>query len=400
MGEFASSRPEGFSDRHATLTGRQQALSGSQQALSGSHPGVGLARLLRLNRRARRDQMFETVTHARPGVFVRRGMIVVKPTRHCLWLALVLVAMFVAAVNYQSNPAWFLVFAVFAATAVSALHARRNLAAVELVAVDTVEGFSGEALALPLTLRNRSATDSLAIEVSAPGHDVEVALIERFEAAQVQPVALMLAPRARGPFTITRIRLATIFPLGLFRAWRDFRIIATGLVYPRPGGLRVMDLPPDPEGVQERGTQLGSDDFRGHRRWQLGDSPRRVDWKAVARGRGMLVKEYQGGGGDLVWFEWDRTAGDDEQRLSQLCRWVIEAQRLGILWGLAIPGLELGPDDGPLHRRACLEALARFGHRNDLEAGSRSALRRLFDRMTGRRGERGQHSDQKPKAGR
>ena len=50
------------------------------------------------------------------------------------------------------------------------------------------------------------------------------------------------------------------------------------------------------------------------------------------------------------------TVDDTEARLSQLCRWVVEADANGLRYGLAIPGVDIPPDSGDGHRERCLEA--------------------------------------------
>ncbi|MFZ3124074.1 MAG: DUF58 domain-containing protein, partial [Acidovorax sp.] len=47
-----------------------------------------------------------------------------------------------------------------------------------------------------------------------------------------------------------------------------------------------------------------------------------------------------------------------EARISRLTAWVLQADRLGIDYGLRLPALELAPDTGAAHRQRCLEALA------------------------------------------
>jgi len=51
---------------------------------------------------------------------------------------------------------------------------------------------------------------------------------------------------------------------------------------------------------------------------------------------------------------------DVETRLSQLCRWVLDAEQAGQRYGLRLPGTTLTPDHGPAHQQACLAALAAF----------------------------------------
>ncbi len=44
--------------------------------------------------------------------------------------------------------------------------------------------------------------------------------------------------------------------------------------------------------------------------------------------------------------------------LSRLTAWVLMAERLGLDYGLRLPGREIAPDQGAAHKARCLEALA------------------------------------------
>jgi hypothetical protein len=49
---------------------------------------------------------------------------------------------------------------------------------------------------------------------------------------------------------------------------------------------------------------------------------------------------------------------DPEAKWSRLCAWVLQAERLGLDYGLRLPQQEIAPGQGPTHQRRCLEALA------------------------------------------
>ncbi len=106
----------------------------------------------------------------------------------------------------------------------------------------------------------------------------------------------------------------------------------------------------------------GNEDFHGLRDYRPGESSRHIAWKAVAREQGLLVKQFEGGNDSVLWLSWDSLNGMAvEERLSQLCRWVLDAHRCGKHYGLAIPGKKLSPAFTLQHQRQCLEALALFG---------------------------------------
>jgi uncharacterized protein (DUF58 family) len=74
------------------------------------------------------------------------------------------------------------------------------------------------------------------------------------------------------------------------------------------------------------------------------------------------VKEYRPAGADLRLFDFAAVPlPDTEARLSQLARWVVDAEAVGERYGLALPGVRVAPERGPEHRHRCLALLARFG---------------------------------------
>jgi uncharacterized protein (DUF58 family) len=123
-----------------------------------------------------------------------------------------------------------------------------------------------------------------------------------------------------------------------------------------------LPFPETPSADAEQGiSHKGADDFYGLQEYQAGNSIKHIHWKAFAKGQGLYSKQYSGGAAASaeVWFNYDTTTGHDtEQRLSQLCRWVIDAERAEIRYGLVLPNLKLLPDCGSNHYQQCLEALA------------------------------------------
>ena len=100
---------------------------------------------------------------------------------------------------------------------------------------------------------------------------------------------------------------------------------------------------------------------------------RHVAWKAAAREHGLLTKQFTGQAQTSLWLEWDLLARmDTEARLSLLCRWVLDAEAAGCLYGLRLPGFALPPQCGEAHQRQCLEALALFASAPSRKTGERA----------------------------
>ena len=80
----------------------------------------------------------------------------------------------------------------------------------------------------------------------------------------------------------------------------------------------------------------------------------------LASGSGELVsRDAQRSQSLELWLDAAATGlADPEARLARLAAWVLQADRLGLEYGLRLPGRHIAPDSGAAHRRACLEALA------------------------------------------
>lgn len=305
----------------------------------------------------------------------------IRPTRHAVVFFFILGAMFLASINYQSNAAWLMVFLVFATGCTSAAHGVRNALPAEIAAGDPPLVQAGDRARLPLTVRSTAARELIALVVEVPpdsmppgvgaAHRLLVPHVAALGSARAE---LALPPFGRGVHRIDTLLVSTQYPLGLFRIVRPIAVRLELHVHPAPLGVPLAQAQPDPDAEDADGvgrTAREYEDFRGLRTWQQGESFRHVDWKAAARGNGpLLVKEYAGGGSGITWLAWAATAGDDEARLSQLAKWVIEAHHEGLCYGLRLPGAEIGPSTGVSHHHECLRALAAF------VPGPRSSARR------------------------
>lgn len=292
-------------------------------------------------------------------VTLARRRLYILPTRAGVAFGLLWVLMLLAGLNYGNSLALFVTFllAGFALVAMNDCH--RNLLGLTLVSVSAPAVFARSTGALGLTLANSAARARPAVQAALderPAAGVDLAPGGR------GLLMLPLAPQCRGIVRIDRLRLTSSHPFGLFRTWTWVHLPLEVLVYPHPAGSlpRPITSGSNP-GASSRGGS-GLDEWLGLRSFRDGDSPRQVDWKAYARGAPLLVKEYSPAGSDLCLFDFAQLPIPDvEARLSQLARWVVDAEAGGERYGLTLPGVELAPNRGPEHRHRCLAALALHG---------------------------------------
>lgn len=280
------------------------------------------------------------------------------PTPAGWWFAAALLAMWIAAVNYQNSLAYAFAFLLGATALVSMLYTHRNAAGITLHATDAEPVFAGEPARFPVTLSHDDPRPRVGLWLHADGHWQALELNARGSAqATVSRVT-----HRRGYVACPELRLATSFPFGLLYTWSaPYPARARGLVYPRPGPRLPLPQAPDRRRFQESGSQSEGDDFTGLRGYQPSDPPRHVHWKAAARGQGLHTKRFGGAAVGTVWLDWEAARGPNiEARLSRLCRWVLDAEAEGARYGLRLPGVRLEPERGPQHRQRCLTALALF----------------------------------------
>jgi uncharacterized protein (DUF58 family) len=290
---------------------------------------------------------------------LRLRRIYILPTRSGLGLAFMIILLLLVAFIDNNNLIYLLAFLLASVFFVAMLHTCKQLAGLVVQAGYVQPVFAGEAAAFGVTVTNPGNQGHPALSANLEGeHDFNL------DAHESRTLMLPVTMRKRGWRMMDAVTLASCYPLGIFRAWTPLRFDCKVLVYPKPSAVSL----PFPAGEgralagQGHVDRAGRDDFNGARPYQSGDSLSHIHWKAYAKGQGLLSKQYAtDAGGTELWLEYDNTPGANiEERLSRLCRWVIDAEQAGLRYGLSIPGHRLTPDHGPAHQAACLEALALF----------------------------------------
>jgi uncharacterized protein (DUF58 family) len=291
-------------------------------------------------------------------VLDRRGLYML-PTRHGLLFAIFLFVLLLAGINYENGLVYALTFWLASMAMVSMLYTHRNVAGLRIAVAGAAPVFAGEPARFTISLQNDTAGPRRHLVVAQKKREFGWVDIAPFGQGLIE---IETPTSRRGYVAVPEFSVSSQQPLGLLFTWsRKIRLGSKLLVYPAPGPRRPIVGAADQERRRESGHRAEGDDFIGVRAFQHGDSPRQVDWKAVARGQGMQTKRFGGGSCSLVWLDWDSLEGlDTEARLSQLTRWILDADGAGWIYGLRLPGTSIAPSGGEAHRHRCLEALALF----------------------------------------
>ncbi|MCB1765918.1 MAG: DUF58 domain-containing protein [Candidatus Competibacteraceae bacterium] len=294
-------------------------------------------------------------------VRLERRRIYILPTRYGYGFAALLFVLFLWSINYSNSMGFAFTFLLVAVAHNSMWQAHDALLGLIVHPPDVEPVFVGQDAVFRFRLENPDLKPRYGVGLQwrdQPAHYVDAP-------ASGAAVATVAIPATRrGWLRPGRIRVLTRFPLGLLQAWSWVEFEAAALIYPQPRGRRALPvaLPSHSGGgLHEQGP--GSEDYAGFRPYTLGDSPRRIAWKAASRSDQLLVKRFTDQARPELWLDW-ALLGDElvETRLAQLCQWTLKAESEGLRYGLRLPGVQIPPGQGDAHHRRCLEALALFGN--------------------------------------
>lgn len=188
-------------------------------------------------------------------------------------------------------------------------------------------------------------------------------------AKQNIPAYLFVPETVRGRVRLPRVTIETTYPLGIFKAWSYVDLDQSTLCYPRPiEAVMQYTSPVDVEGefFENSETKIrGVDNFDELKNYEMGDSISRIDWKAYAKGHGLLVKNFTQQASQEVWLNEQDFVGSLEMRLSNVCYWVLELSKENRRFGLILGNEVIEPDQTDQHVKQCLEALALYRTLND-----------------------------------
>ena len=293
----------------------------------------------------------------RGSVTITRRRVYILPTRLGLAYAAMLFAMLLGGLNYGNNLALALAFLLAGAGWVAMHECHRNLVGLTVAPAGTRPPFAGDAAAFAFALAAGSARPDVVLgSASERAHAITV------PGGGSATASVRVPTRRRGRVELGRLRIESSFPLGLFTAWTWVHSELDCLVYPRPAARDRHAPPPQTEpGGARDGRARGEEDFADLRAFRPGDAPRRIAWKAYARGGELLVKQFVGAAHAPVTFDWASTPGADvEARVARLARWIVDAEERGDRYGLQLPGERVPPGAGIAQRNACLARLATF----------------------------------------
>ena len=301
---------------------------------------------------------------------IGRRQLYILPTRIGWYFSLILIALFAIAVKFDNQAAFMMLFILSSVGMVAMLYTHNNVIGLHIDTQPASAVFFGETAHFPVSVVNRSDTPREAIWLLCEGFQQLVQLPSN----DLKKIELKLPALRRGYLNCPQLNLSSHFPIGIFFCWsKRFQSTQRCLVYPQP-----LDLVPFPEGntsgAQQQTNQRrnsNNEDYSGMKAYQPGDRLRDIHWPSLAKTQKLISIQHEDQASNSVnlsWFVLPSTLSNEE-RLSQLCYWVVQAEREGLRYQLEMPNHTIEYANGLAHHHACLTVLALWGSDDQIGAG-------------------------------
>lgn len=295
---------------------------------------------------------------AQQQLVLNQRRIFIFPSRQGGYFLLVLLLLLLAAINYQNNLIYLLLFSLISLMNSAILFSYFNVSGLKLELIKAHAGFAGDLIAFDIRVSRKQQRFYHRLTLAWSGQTASTFDLLNHSQTEVRVFA---KSEQRGLFRPGRILLQSEYPLGLIRCWSWLDLDFSAVVYPKPEPLADLQQATGlgNDGVEKPRVEAG--DFFGFRAYQPGDSLRHVDWRSLARGLPLQSKMYTAQHSQEQWVDWYALQGvNTEQRLSQLCYWALALEKEDHVWGLRLPHQEIAPASGERHLQQALSALALF----------------------------------------
>ncbi len=293
-------------------------------------------------------------------ISVGRGRVYILPTRFGYLFALMLLVMLLGAMNYSNSMAFLLTFLLAGLGLVCMHHTHANLVNLQLRPGACEPVFAGDTAHFAVRIDNPAAQPRYALTLAWPKQEGG-ATPGDVAALNTAVLMLSLPTQQRGWLPARVFSLSTDYPLGLFHAWTWAELEMSCLVFPRPAAAGGPPPATAGQGGLASSERSGQDEFAGLRSYRRGDTPRSIHWKSFPKLTQPMVKQFAETLESELWLDWSALPQlETEARLSQLTRWVLDAEAAHRSYGLRLPGTLIAPGRGDAHRHQCLKALALY----------------------------------------
>jgi len=298
---------------------------------------------------------------------LNRSYLALRPTQHGIIFIAILIAMFLGSINYNNNAGFTLVFLLGTMALISLFHSYKNFVGLEVVQSHVEPVFIGETLVFSFRIKPLKSVKFKQGQALFAQFDGTTSA-SFLPGMSMRQADLEMKAKTRGVLNPGDLTLFSTYPFGLFRLTARIPVKTQGLVYPKPiaGPISTL-LAGGREHGEKSDDRAGPDDFQGLAPYVPGNPMGRISWKTYSRGLGLFIKNFTAETGGEILLDMDLIkSGGVEEKLSLLCRSVLDAEKENLRYGLRLAnGVNIAFDNGRPHCHKCLKALALYGSQGE-----------------------------------
>ncbi|MBU3846880.1 MAG: DUF58 domain-containing protein [Candidatus Acinetobacter avistercoris] len=254
-----------------------------------------------------------------------------------LYLVLILIT-FVAGINYANNLILGFCFLISAVLCMSFYLTFKQLHALKIEIHADEVGQVGEQLQFNLYFE-QAAIQPRYLYIQADQQIYKLYFTEYKKQFSIPIEAVQ-----RGQLNYPVIRIYSIYPFGLIRAWSYFYHHKTAWIAPKSVFYTAENK------QHQQSFKLEMDEFRELRNYQMGDSLHAVSWKQAARGQGLYIKVFeQFQEQQHIEIHYDHMPSQShEEKLELMMGLVEQCEQQQCAYSVHLPQAELAQDRGNL----------------------------------------------------
>lgn len=274
----------------------------------------------------------------------------------------IIVSLFVLGTNFQNNIILLLCYFLLAMMLLAVFHSYFFFIQHQISFLPISPDFENRQLYLPVQINSKQDYEGGALTFSVNKDTSIISPLNK----KSQVIKVPLPKSKRGFYRCPKISVTALYGFGLFRCWTYLTPKISFYVYPAMQKLAVKlhRANADAQLAHSSDSQyVISDDLQGIREHQVTDPMHHVSWKHVAKGQGMMTKDFSESKGVSGWLRLaDLQHLDTEQALQCLCYQVQQLDKDQVQFGLDLGATKILPQEGQAHLHECLVQLAMFSY--------------------------------------
>lgn len=266
------------------------------------------------------------------GRLKNKKTVYIVPNRNGFYFAFIIFTLFLMGLSYGNNVLLFFDFFIFGIFVYAQFSTHYNLYGFKINKIEISNCYQGKPLTCSLSVNNNSYVEARDISINLTFDKKRFSsVIKNINSRSQERKELSFQGLDRGRYQIERVESSSTYPLGIFYVWKYLKVKSQFYVYPKMEGKDLayyFNYRSEIDDIQE---------YKEHKKYQHRERISRIDWKSYAKSNELKVKEFSSfGNRDIVIKFSDFLSLGTEKALSQVCKWITQANSRNISWKVTL----------------------------------------------------------------